>query len=251
MEKIELKPYFESKPWAGEIISKIFNAPKNSGEAWLVSAIKNKESRLINNLTLSEFVDKNNDLLGLKKDEQFPVLIKIIDAKENLSIQVHPDNEYALFKGYKNGKYECWYILDETRQKKIIFGLKSVDKNELEKAILDGNLEKYLNYKEIKPHDYLKVTPGTVHAILGGTFLLEVQDPCDITYRLYDYNRLPKRELRIEDSLNVIYKNHSFVDLEKYKILEKNDAFEIYIKGYNKFFVEIKKDDYKVFLVLN
>lgn len=250
MERIELKPYFEVKPWAGEKLEKIFNAPKKTGEAWLVSCIKNKNCILANGECLSDVVSKNHVKLGLKENDEFPVLIKIIDAAENLSIQVHPDDEYAISKGFKNGKYECWYILNETTTNKIIFGIDNVKEDVLKSAINAGNLEKYLEYQNIKPYDLLKVTPGTVHAIMGGTFLLEVQDPCDITYRLYDYNRLPRRELHIEDSLNVIYKKHKPVDLDKYMIIEKADYYEITIKNFDRFYFEVFKGTYKTFLVI-
>ncbi len=251
MKKIELKPYFEIKPWAGTKLTEIFNAPKMAGEAWLVSAIKNKESRLENGEELSSFLKDHYEELGLKENEEFPVLIKIIDAKEDLSIQVHPDDEYAKSKGFNNGKYECWYILPETTNNKIIFGVKeNTSKDELKKAIEDGNLEQYLIYKDIKAKDYLKVVPGTVHAILSNTFILEIQDPCDITYRIYDYNRLPKRELHIEDSLNVIYKNKYPVDLEKYSVIDNKDTFVMYVKGYDKFYIEVEKSTYKTYLII-
>ena len=251
MKKIELKPYFEIKPWAGEKLTEIYNAPKMAGEAWIVSAIKNKESKLENGEELSSFLKNHYEELGLKENEEFPILIKIIDAKEDLSIQVHPDDEYAIKKGFHNGKYECWYILPETTNDKIIFGIKeNTSKEELEKAIKEGTLENYLIYRDIKAKDYLKVIPGTVHAILSNTFILEVQDPCDITYRIYDYNRIPKRELHIEDSLNVIYKNKYPVDLEKYTVIDKEKEFVINIKGYDKFYFEIEKGTYKAYLVI-
>ena len=197
------------------------------------------------------FIKENFNELGLKENEEFPVLIKIIDAKEDLSIQVHPDDEYAKLKGFYNGKYECWYILPETTNNKIIFGIKdNTSKDNFKKAIEEGNLEQYLVYKDIKAKDYLKVIPGTVHAILGNTFILEVQDPCDITYRLYDYNRFPKRELHIEDSLNVIYKKKYPVDLEKYTVKDNEKSFIINIKSYNKFYIEVEKGSYKTYLVI-
>ena len=251
MKKIELKPYFEVKPWGGNKLTEIFNAPSSSGEAWLVSAIKNKESKLENGEDLSLYTKENFKELGLKENEEFPVLIKIIDAKEDLSIQVHPDDEYAKSKGFNNGKYECWYILPETTNNKIIFGIKeNTSKEILKKAIEGGTLENYLIYKDITAKDYLKVIPGTVHAILRNTFILEVQDPCDITYRLYDYNRIPKRELHIDDSLNVIYKNKYPVDLKKYTVQDNEKTFVINIKGYERFYIEIEKETYKTYLVI-
>lgn len=254
MEKILLRPYFDVKPWGGDLLANIFGCKPHTGEAWIVSTIPSKESYIVggdfDNKPLSEYIKTHHLALGLDKNEDFPVLIKLLDAKESLSIQVHPDDEYAISKGFHNGKYECWYVLDETTTNKVIFGIKKVDRSVLEKSIIDGKLEQYLNYKEIKKHDLLKVVPGTVHAIVGGSFFLEVQDPCDITYRLYDYNRLPKRELHIEDSLNVIYKKHKPVDLEKYSILDRENDFIIRIKNYNKFYFLVEKKTYKTYLII-
>src|SRR5574344_1023000 len=249
MKSFELKPFFDVKPWAGDLLSKIFNCLPKTGEAWIVSAIPNKESK-INGKNFSEFINQHYVEMGLKKDEQFPVLIKVLDANENLSVQVHPDDEYAIKKGFHNGKYEIWYILDENRSNKVIFGVKKVDRNTLKKAIDDGKLEDYLEYKSIKKHDLLKCTPGTVHAVMAGSFFLEVQDPCDITYRLYDYNRLPRRELHIEDGLNSIYKDHKQVDLNKYQIEDNKYYFNIHVKGYDKFYFKVEKITYKTFLII-
>lgn len=253
MQKIHLNPYFENKPWGGEYISKIFklNSKEKIGEAWLVSTIKNKESLLDDCSTLSSFINNNLKLLGLNSIDDFPVLIKIIDAKEDLSIQVHPDNEYAKKKGYKNGKYECWYILDKTKNNSLIKGFKNISKDEFKNAILTNTLENYLNYVSIKPYDLIEIYPGTVHAILKNTFLLEVQDPCDITYRLYDYNRLPKRELHIDDALNVIYKDKKENNKNKFEIINSNISYFIKIVGFERFFFEINKFSYDTYLIIN
>lgn len=253
MQKIHLNPYFENKPWGGEYISKIFklNSKEKIGEAWLVSTIKNKESLLDNSSTLSSFINNNLKLLGLNSIDDFPILIKIIDAKEDLSIQVHPDNEYAKKMGYKNGKYECWYILDETKNNSLIKGFKNISKDEFKNAILTNTLENYLNYVSIKPYDLIEIYPGTVHAILKNTFLLEVQDPCDITYRLYDYNRLPKRELHIDDALNVIYKDKKENNKNKFEIINSNISYFIKIVGFERFFFEINKFSYNTYLIIN
>lgn len=254
MLKIHLNPYFESKPWGGTYLNKLFKLPldKKIGEAWTVSTILNKESKLDNGETLSNFVTNNLSLLGLKSLDEFPVLIKLIDAKKDLSIQVHPDDEYAISKGYKNGKYECWYILKETKNNKIIYNLNKVlSKEELKEIINNGKLENCFNYKTIKVGDLIKITPGTIHAILNNTFLLEVQDPCDITYRLYDYNRVPKRELHIEDSLNVIYKNKKEIDTNKFKIFDENNVISIKIFNFCRFFFEINKLNYQTYLIIS
>ena len=210
-----------------------------------------KESLLDNCSTLSSFINNNLKLLGLNSIDDFPILIKIIDAKEDLSIQVHPDNEYAKKMGYKNGKYECWYILDKTKNNLLIKGFKNISKDEFKNAILTNTLENYLNYVSIKPYDLIEIYPGTVHAILKNTFLLEVQDPCDITYRLYDYNRLPKRELHIDDALNVIYKDKKENYKNKFEIINSNISYFVKIVGFERFFFEINKFSYDTYLIIN
>lgn len=253
MMKIHLNPYFEAKPRGGNLISKIFklNTNEKIGEAWLVSTIKNKECLLDDHTTLSSFINNNLKLLGLNSLDDFPVLIKIIDAKEDLSIQVHPDDEYANKIGCKNGKYECWYILDKTTNNSLIKGFKNISKNEFRNAIITNTLENYLNYITIKPYDLIEIYPGTVHAILKNTFLLEVQDPCDITFRIYDYNRLPKRELHIEDALNVIYKDKQKNTKNKFKIIDSKISYFIKIAGFKRFFFEINKFSYDTYIIIN
>lgn len=252
MYKIHLNPYLENKVWGGNKLAEFFNSDKtNIGEAFIVSTIKGKESYLDNGLSLSNFVSSNLKELGLNSLDEFPVLIKLIDAADDLSIQVHPDDTYAISKGLKKGKFEMWYILKETKNNKIIFGLKNIERSKFEKAIHDGKILDYINYLDIKEKDILKVTPGTVHAILKNTFLLEVQDPSNVTYRLFDYNRIPKRELHVEDSLNVIYKKKDVVDTNKFTIEEDNNYFFIKINGFCKFFFQISKKQYNTFLVIN
>jgi mannose-6-phosphate isomerase len=247
---IELHPYFESKPWAGDKLKNIFNLSQSVGEAWILSAIKGKESKLDDGSLFSEFVKKNRAILGLNSNDEFPTLIKIIDAVRDLSIQLHPDDEYALKKGYKHGKFECRYVLEESKAKEVIDGIKDVPKEDLKKAIFNKTLTKYLIYKKIKPGDLIKIVPGTVHAILGGSFFLEVQDPLDVTYRLYDYDRLPRRELHIQDSLNMIYKSKSPCDKDKYSIEDVGDSYKVSIKNYDKFFIKVLKNSYKTFLIV-
>lgn len=252
MKSFELIPYFEEKPWAGQNLKRIFDLKNNPGEAWIVSSIKNKESILLDGTKLSDFVNENYESLGLKRGEQFPVLIKLIDSSSDLSIQLHPNNTYALKKGYPNGKYECWYVLDETKNDKVIAGLKEVDRDKLLASIKNGTIEKYLIYRDIKPHDLIKIVPGTVHAILKNSFFLEVQDPLDVTYRLYDYNRVPKRELHIEDSMNMIYGSFDDkYDLDKYQVKEEINKYVVKIKEYDKFYFEIYKKTYRTFLIID
>ena len=136
---------------------------------------------------------------------EFPLLVKIIQANDTLSIQVHPDDQKALeLEGPGNrGKTECWYVLDAVPDAKLVYGLKDgAGTDKLAQAIKDNALEPYLNFVNVKKGDFIYIPSGTVHAIGGGLRLLEVQQSCDLTYRLYDWGR--GREVHIEKGLAVI-----------------------------------------------
>lgn len=206
-----LEPYFETKPWAGNKLNSIYDCPKGTGEAWIISGYRGKSSIIKNGQykgqTLYKLWHTKPQLFGNYNEKEFPLLIKIIDAKENLSVQVHPDDEYALKKHNSLGKFECWYFLNGTTSKSVVCDL-SIDRNQdIRSAIENNYLENFLIHRPIKENDLVVIEPGTVHALEAGSFLLEVQESSDVTYRLYDYNRLPKRKLHIEDSLNVIVNN--------------------------------------------
>ena len=134
-----------------------------------------------------------------------PLLVKIIQANDTLSIQVHPDDDWAVkLEGSGNrGKTECWYVLDAADDAKLVYGIKKGYTNEvLAKAIQTNDLEKYLEFVNVKKGDFIYIPAGTVHAIGSGLRLLEVQQSCDLTYRLYDWGR--GREVHIEKGLSVI-----------------------------------------------
>lgn len=134
-----------------------------------------------------------------------PLLVKIIQANDTLSIQVHPDDDWAVkLEGSGNrGKTECWYVLDAADDAKLVYGIKEGYTNEvLAKAIQNNDLEKYLEFVNVKKGDFIYIPAGTVHAIGSGLRLLEVQQSCDLTYRLYDWGR--GREVHIEKGLSVI-----------------------------------------------
>ncbi len=229
-----LKPYFEVKPWAGDELTKIYDCPEGTGEAWIVSGYKNKASIVTNGKykgeSLRHLWRKHPELFGDFPDKEFPLLLKLISSKEDLSVQVHPNDDYALKKHNSLGKFECWYILKETTANSVTLGVNVKNSLELRNIINDGNVEQFLINKPIKHDDLVIVEPGRVHAIHGNTFVLETQESSDITYRLYDYNREPRRELHIEDSLNVIdYNNdknmiHQFKDEDTFK----NSHFNLY-----------------------
>ena len=135
----------------------------------------------------------------------YPLLIKVIQANDTLSIQVHPDDDLAVkLEGQGNrGKTECWYVLDAAPDAKLVYGIKPGFSNEvLAKAITENKLEQYLEFVSVKPGDFVYIPAGTVHAIGGGLRLMETQQSCDLTYRLYDWGR--GREVHIEKGLAVI-----------------------------------------------
>ena len=247
MEKIIfLAPFFSSRPWHGDKLSHIYSCPSDTGEAWIVSGIKDKASFVVNEgLTLDKYFDiHKGDLFGMPNAKEFPLLLKIIDATSDLSIQVHPDNEYARIRHNDNGKFESWYFLPGNTAKEVVVGTTCKNKEEMEEAIKENRVEEVIKKSPLKEGDYMSIVPGTVHALKGGSLVLETQQPSDITYRLYDYNRKPLRELHIEDSLNVIDYNLNPVirdfskdsyDENKYFTFDKFEVKNEVVKSAKKF----------------
>jgi mannose-6-phosphate isomerase len=161
--------------------------------------------------TLSEVIKNHPEYLGThpKSQGELPILIKFIDAKSDLSVQVHPDDEYA--RTHENGqlgKTEMWYVLDATHDAKLIYGLNhDTDKETMRKGIEQGTLGKYLQKVRIKKDDLFYIKAGTIHAIGAGALIAEIQENSNLTYRLYDYDRIDKsgnkRELHIDKALEV------------------------------------------------
>lgn len=161
---------------------------------------------------LTQVIKEHPEYLGTHphtKDE-LPILIKFIDAKKDLSVQVHPNDEYAMkHENGSLGKTEMWYVLDASKDSKLIYGFNhDVKKETLQKSLENGTIEKYLQKVKIEKDDVFYVEAGTVHGIGAGALIVEIQESSNLTYRLYDYNRLDKhgnlRELHIEKALNVV-----------------------------------------------
>ncbi|MDE7324747.1 MAG: mannose-6-phosphate isomerase, class I [Lachnospiraceae bacterium] len=218
-EVIFLEPVFKEMIWGGSRLADDFGYDipgKHTGECWAVSAHKNGDCQIrggsFGGKHLSELWREHRELFGgatvAAEEDMFPLLVKIIDAKEDLSIQVHPDNTYA--KEHENGslgKTECWYILDCDKDAKIVIGHHAKSKEELKQMIKQGRFDDLIRVIPVKKGDFFQIVPGTVHAIKGGTLILETQQNSDITYRLYDYGRLADgkpRKLHLEKSIDVI-----------------------------------------------
>ena len=162
-------------------------------------------------MSLKEVIHRHPELLGdhTEWNGELPILIKLIDAKENLSVQVHPDDQYAkTFENGQLGKTELWYVLDATRDASLIYGLyHDVDPTVLRNSIDTGTMENYLQRIPVKKNDVFYIEAGTIHAIGKGVLIAEIQENSNLTYRLYDYNRVDKmgkkRELHIDKALDV------------------------------------------------
>lgn len=159
--------------------------------------------------TLKEVLDEHPEYIGTKANGEFPILAKFIDAKKDLSVQVHPDDEYAREKEKDNGKTEMWYIIDADEGASLIYGFKhKVSKEILERAIEKGELDKHLQKVEVHKGDLFFVPAGTVHGIGKGILLAEIQESSNVTYRVYDYDRVDKngkkRELHFDKAVQVM-----------------------------------------------
>lgn len=214
-ELLFLKPVFKEMIWGGNRMRETFNYDipgDDTGEAWIVSAHPQGDCAVTEGTykgkKLSCLWQEHRELFGNLSGDVFPLLVKIIDAKNDLSIQVHPDDSYAKEQEHGAlGKRECWYILDCDKNASIIVGHNASSKEELARMIHDKRWSDLIRVRPIKPGDFFQIEPGTVHAIKGGTLLIETQQNSSITYRLYDYDRLSDgkpRELHIDKSIDVI-----------------------------------------------
>jgi mannose-6-phosphate isomerase len=215
MQPLFLQPVFKERIWGGTTLQTEFgyNIPSNhTGECWAISAHPNGPSLIKNGpyagLGLDELWNKHPELFGNPKEEVFPLLTKILDANQDLSVQVHPDDAYALVhENGELGKTECWYIIDCKEDAYIIFGHNAKTKGEFMKQIEDGKWGELLRKVKIKPGDFFYVPSGTMHALCEGSLVLETQQSSDTTYRVYDYNRRDAtgnlRELHLDKAINV------------------------------------------------
>lgn len=233
-EPIFLSGTFTSDIWGGSKLNAMFGYESpysTTGSYWAVSAHPNGDSEVINGklkgLKLSEVWNTYPELFNYPKEPAFPYLVKIIDAKKDLSIQVHPDNDYALKNEGELGKTECWYVLDAEEDAEVVFGHNAKNKEHFIKLIQQNDWDKLLNKRKVSPGDFIHVPSGMIHSIGAGIVLIEVQQSSDITYRLYDFDRKDKagnkRKLHLKDAINVIeYKD---TEINKRKIIYEDNNF--------------------------
>lgn len=234
---VKLKPVVKSYIWGGsyfqqfknidlDVVSELWELSVRGLDSSIIDSGKNKGKRL------DEILSKED--IGPVADQMpfFPLLIKLIDAKENLSVQVHPSDEYAIKKLNSFGKTEMWHIIDADEGCGLYVGFKKdYSRKEVEESLNNGTILDLLNFFKVKPGDTFFIEAGTIHAIGKGVRLIEIQQNSDITYRLYDYLRKDKngnyRELHIKQALDVInYKKYEKPQVNQ-ELLAKSKYFTV------------------------
>ncbi|MBE6049908.1 MAG: mannose-6-phosphate isomerase, class I [Clostridium sp.] len=232
MYPIKFDNIYYKKIWGGRDLESFRdNLPDGDiGESWDIAChpngtgvVSNGPLKGKNLLELCE--EYGEELVGSKfNHKKFPLLVKLINSKGKLSVQVHPNDEYAKRVENESGKTEAWYVVDAKPGAKIVVGTKKCNKELFKKAIDEGKTEEFLNIIEVKKGDCFLIRSGLIHAICEGLIIAEIQQNCDITYRLYDYGR--PRELHIEKALEAIDFNLEAINENKNKLEE----FENYNK---------------------
>lgn len=237
---LKFTPILKEKIWGGNKIETILkhkiSPMRNCGESWEVSGLVEDESVVSNGflaennlnelleIYLTDFVgEKNYEKYGLG----FPLLIKFIDAQDNLSVQVHPDDTLAQEKYGQNGKTEMWHVIEADEGAGLYVGFnQKVTEQQYVSAVEAGTLEALLKFYPVKASDTFMIPAGTVHAIGKGVLLAEIQQPSDITFRIFDWNRVDEngnsRELHTEEALDAIHFEENVGDFKVKYAPEKN-----------------------------
>ncbi|ADL13630.1 type I phosphomannose isomerase catalytic subunit [Acetohalobium arabaticum] len=276
---LKFEPIHKEKIWGGNRLAAQFDRslPADKiGESWELAAHENGTSIVSNGCFkgegLPELIDKYwAEIMGQEIErsnyDKFPLLIKLLDANDKLSIQVHPDDEYAAkYNIDDSGKNELWYIIDAKPDAELIYGLQpDMTKEEFATSIEDGRLIDKLNSISVNPGDVVFIPAGTVHAIKEGILLAEIQQNSDTTYRIYDWDRVGSdgnpRELHIKEALEAIdFNRNSYEKCRSIKLTEDNYQRKILaiseyfiterIKVENSFRAEPKKRRFEVLLSL-
>jgi mannose-6-phosphate isomerase len=236
------KPVLKDYIWGGRNLTDLgrgLPAGKKVAESWEIAAHPDGMSTVENGIytgqTLQALTEQFGEgLVGTRGEwalsrGRFPLLVKLLDANQSLSVQVHPDDNYAqMYAGGDLGKAEMWVVLRAEPNAAIIYGLsKNATPEQLQQAIQTGKLEKYLNRLPIKVGDHVCIPAGTVHALLGGAVVAEIQQNSNTTYRVYDWNRMggdgKPRELQIDDALRVISYDQVGLRLPQPRLVEKTE----------------------------
>ncbi len=195
---LQLVPLFKERIWGGQKLKNFYqDLPSGDiGECWGISAHPQGDSKIANGLvkgqSLSQVYHQFPQWFNGAKSSRFPLLVKMIDAREDLSVQVHPNNAYALANEHDLGKHEAWIVLDVGDQARIQLGHTALTPPSFKEAILHQQWQSLLRYVPLATNDVIDIAPGTLHALCAGTVVLEIQQSSDVTYRVYDYHRLDK-----------------------------------------------------------
>lgn len=250
---LRMKPVFKEMIWGGTKLRDVYGyeiPSDHTGECWAISAHKNGDCVIADGefegQTLSGLFRDHRELFGGIEGDQFPLLVKIIDARDNLSVQVHPDDAYAGEHENSLGKTECWYVLQADEGTQMVMGHHAKTREEFVKAIEEDDYDNLLNTFAIEKGDFFFIPSGTLHAICSGSLIYEAQQSSDITYRVYDYHRKDKdgneRQLHVQQSIDV-----TRIDGETAQ--KKEFATEALAHGTKTRFVEcefFKVDSYKM-----
>lgn len=213
-EPMFLKPYFQEKMWGGKRLATEFGyqIPSNhTGECWAISAHPHGPSTIesgeYKGLTLDQVWKDHRDAFGNAQGDVFPLLTKILDAKIDLSVQVHPNNAYAEEHEHELGKTECWYVIKADEGAMMYYGHNAKTREEFTTMVQKGEWNKLLRKVPVHAGDFLYVPSGTVHAVGREIMVLETQQSSDTTYRMYDFDRVDvstgkKRDLHIQQSID-------------------------------------------------
>ena len=257
----KLSPSLHANIWGGDKLREYGKESNEDriGESWELSFVKGAEATVEGGAKTTELFSRDAWGENCQSFEDFPVLTKFIDAREKLSVQVHPSDEYALKNEGMYGKSEMWYVVSAEEGAGLYMGLnRECSTEEFSQKVADGTVEELLSFKTVKPGDVFFIPAGTIHAIGAGVLIYEIQQNSTLTYRLYDYMRRDKngnlRELHVDKAMKVSklvpYSPESYEDDEiigkcKYFVTKKYD-----FNGELRFF-DVTNDSYLMLTVVD
>lgn len=264
---LRLKPVFKEMIWGGTKLRDVYGyaiPSDKTGECWAISAHENGDCIVdggkYDGMKLSEVYTNHRELFDNINHPTFPLMVKIIDACNDLSVQVHPNDTYAKEHENSLGKAECWYVLQADEQTKMVMGHHAKTKEELIKAIENNDYDNLLNTLNIKEGDFFDIKTGTIHAICSGSLIYEAQQSSDITYRVYDYNRKDvngnTRELHVDKSIDVttvpFIDNRGNIEVidDRCVKMVKNDYFSLYKYDINGSYTIINNEPFMMVSVI-
>ena len=272
-EPLFLAPVFHEKIWGGTGLRDEFGydiPSDHTGEAWAISAHPHGPASIKNGpykgMKLNELWDQHRELFGNAKGDVFPLLTKILDANQDLSVQVHPDNEYARIHEGELGKTESWYVIKAKPGAKLYYGHNAQTREEFAEMVKNGEWKKLLRTVPVHEGDFFYVPHGMVHAVGSGIMVLETQQSSDTTYRMYDFDRVDKktgklRQLHLQQSIDTAQVpfempklNHEEWDVgdvhvTQFVMAEYFGVFKLDVRGKGDF--EIKDGKYRLLSVLD